>query len=89
MELVIDRDKWRGIVRQAKSPKRAVAPTEEEHQNMTSTTFDRISICNRDGHNVGYIETVHNSQSPGCSHLSVNKEEITNTSTSPNILFSL
>jgi hypothetical protein len=29
---VIDREKWRGIFRQAKSPQRAVAPTEEEEE---------------------------------------------------------
>jgi hypothetical protein len=29
-ELVKDREKWRGIVRQAKSPQRAVGPTEKE-----------------------------------------------------------
>ena len=40
-----------------------------QYQNMTSTIFDRISLCNREGHNVGYIETVHNSQSTDCSHL--------------------
>jgi hypothetical protein len=28
-ELVIDREKWRGIVRQGQSPQRAVEPTEE------------------------------------------------------------
>ena len=33
-ELVIDRDKWRGIVRQAKNPQRAVAPTEEEEEQQ-------------------------------------------------------
>jgi hypothetical protein len=31
-ELVIDREKWRGIVRQAKSHRGAVAPTEEEEE---------------------------------------------------------
>jgi hypothetical protein len=31
-ELVIDREKWRGIFRQAKSPQRAVGPMEEEEQ---------------------------------------------------------
>ena len=29
-ELLINREKWRGIVRQAKAPQRAVAPMEEE-----------------------------------------------------------
>jgi hypothetical protein len=32
MERVGDREKWRGMFRQAKSPQRAVAPTEEEEE---------------------------------------------------------
>ena len=44
---------------------------------MTSITFDRISLCNRDRHNVGYTETVHNSQSTDCCHLHhSNSEEV-------------
>jgi hypothetical protein len=33
-ELVIDREKWRGIVRLAKSPQRAVASMEEEEEAL-------------------------------------------------------
>jgi len=32
-ELVIDREKWKDIVRQAKSPQWAVVPMEEEEEN--------------------------------------------------------
>jgi hypothetical protein len=32
MERVGDRTKWRDIVRQAKSPQRAIAPMEEEEE---------------------------------------------------------
>lgn len=71
-----------------------------QYQNMTSTTFDRIRLCNRKGPYVGYAETVHNSRSTDCKQSTVSDnneqvlptvypEEDINTSTSSDILFSL
>jgi len=55
-ELVIDREKWKDIVRQAKSPQWAVMPMEEEEEEViidggdTVTQLGEALRCKPEGH---------------------------------------
>jgi hypothetical protein len=54
-ELVKDREKWRGIVGQAKLTQRSVAPTEEEEEEEEEEE-DLVSLCCEFGFKANYEE---------------------------------